>query len=156
MNAGVADQIGTPMDVYDRPASVFVAGFIGSPAMNFLAAKVAADGRGVELAGTGAKPVTLPLATATRAPPGTPIALGLRPEHLLPASDGPLEFAVELAEPLGADTLLHGRFGDARELVTVRQSGHVTARPGETRRFAIGATRLHLFDSKTGRRIADA
>src|SRR5712691_3884950 len=53
MNAGTADQIGTPMDVYDRPASVFVAGFIGSPAMNFLAAKVGQEGRSVDLAGTG-------------------------------------------------------------------------------------------------------
>jgi sn-glycerol 3-phosphate transport system ATP-binding protein len=51
MNAGVADQIGTPMDVYDRPASVFVAGFIGSPAMNFLAAKVGQDRKSVDLAG---------------------------------------------------------------------------------------------------------
>ena len=54
MNAGVAEQIGTPMDVYDRPASIFVAGFIGSPAMNFLAAKVGQDRKSVELAGTGA------------------------------------------------------------------------------------------------------
>src|SRR5262247_1109889 len=53
MNSGIADQIGTPMDVYDRPASTFVAGFIGSPAMNFLAAKVSADRRSVDLAGTG-------------------------------------------------------------------------------------------------------
>ncbi|MBN9089835.1 MAG: sn-glycerol-3-phosphate import ATP-binding protein UgpC [Reyranella sp.] len=156
MNAGVADQIGTPMDVYDKPASVFVAGFIGSPAMNFLAAKVGADQKSVDLAGTGAKPVSLPLAVATSAVAGTPLALGLRPEHLLPASDGPLEFEIEMAEPLGADTLLHGRFGDARELVTVRQGGHVTAALGEVHRFSIGATRLHLFDSQTGRRIADA
>jgi sn-glycerol 3-phosphate transport system ATP-binding protein len=156
MNAGVADQIGTPMDVYDKPASVFVAGFIGSPAMNFLAARVADGGKAVDLAGTGARPVTLPLAVPTAAAPGTPVALGLRPEHLLPSSDGPLEFSIELAEPLGADTLLHGRFGDARELVTVRQGGHVTAQPGEQRRFSIGATRLHLFDSQSGRRIADA
>src|SRR5579883_171414 len=156
MNAGVAEQIGTPMEVYDRPASVFVAGFIGSPAMNFLAAKVGSDGKSVDLAGTGSKPVSLSLATTTSAAPGAPVALGLRPEHLLPSSDGPLEFSIELAEPLGADTLLHGRFGDARELVTVRQGGHVTAAPGEQRRFSIGATRLHLFDSQTGRRIPDA
>jgi sn-glycerol 3-phosphate transport system ATP-binding protein len=156
MNAGIADQIGTPMDVYDRPASVFVAGFIGSPAMNFLAAKVGGDAKSVDLAATGGKPVSLPLAVPTSAAPGTPVALGLRPEHLLPASDGPLEFEVEMAEPLGADTLLHGRFGAARELVTVRQGGHVTAVPGEVHRFSIGATRLHLFDSQTGRRIADA
>src|ERR1700749_2297027 len=57
MHAGIADQIGTPMDVYDQPASVFVAGFIGSPAMNFLAAGVAADRRSVDLAGTGDKRV---------------------------------------------------------------------------------------------------
>src|SRR6187551_3176046 len=71
MNAGVADQIGTPMDVYDRPASVFVAGFIGSPSMNFLAAKVASGGKAVEIAGTGAKQVSLPLAVATSAAAGT-------------------------------------------------------------------------------------
>jgi sn-glycerol 3-phosphate transport system ATP-binding protein len=156
MNAGVADQIGTPMDVYDRPASVFVAGFIGSPAMNFLAAKVGEAGKSVDLAATGVKPVSLPLAVPTSAAPGTPVALGLRPEHLLPSSDGPLAFEIELAEPLGADTLLHGRFGDAGELITVRQGGHITAAPGETRRFTIGATRLHLFDSQTGKRIPDA
>ena len=156
MNAGVAEQIGTPMDVYDKPASVFVAGFIGSPAMNFLAAKVGSDGKSVDLAAAGARPVSLPLAVTSSAAPGTPVAVGLRPEHLLPSSDGPLEFSIELAEPLGADTLLHGRFGAARELVTVRQGGHVTAQPGELRRFSIGATRLHLFDSQSGRRIADA
>ena len=156
MNAGVAEQIGTPMDVYDKPASVFVAGFIGSPAMNFLAAKVGGDGKSVDLAAAGARPVSLPLAVTSSAAPGTPVAVGLRPEHLLPSSDGPLEFSIELAEPLGADTLLHGRFGEARELVTVRQGGHVTAQPGELRRFSIGATRLHLFDSRSGRRIADA
>ncbi|SKA32325.1 sn-glycerol 3-phosphate transport system ATP-binding protein [Enhydrobacter aerosaccus] len=156
MNAGVADQIGTPMDVYDKPASVFVAGFIGSPAMNFLAAKVGEEGRLVELAATGAGRVALPLGRRSSAAAGTPVAVGLRPEHLRPADDGPLEFEIELAEPLGADTLLHGRFGAARELVTVRQSGHVRAAPGEHRRFAIDADCLHLFDSQTGRRIADA
>jgi sn-glycerol 3-phosphate transport system ATP-binding protein len=156
MNSGVADQIGTPMDVYDRPASVFVAGFIGSPAMNFLAAKVARGGGAVEVAGLGVDGVALPLATPTSASPGTAVALGIRPEHLLPAPGGPLEFTIEMAEPLGADTLLHGRFGEARELVTVRQGGHVLAKPGEKRRFKADAAHLHLFDSQTGKRIADA
>jgi sn-glycerol 3-phosphate transport system ATP-binding protein len=156
MNAGVAEQIGTPMDVYEKPATIFVAGFIGSPAMNFLAAKVGEGGRFVDLAGTGDARVTLPLANPTSVAPGTAVALGVRPEHLLAADNGPLEFEVELAEPLGADTLLHGRFGEARELVTVRQSGHVLAQPGEKRRFSVGATRLHLFDSESGKRIPDA
>jgi sn-glycerol 3-phosphate transport system ATP-binding protein len=156
MNAGVADQIGTPMDVYDQPASVFVAGFIGSPSMNFLAGKVAGDGRSIDLAGTGATRVTLPLSRAALAAAGTPVALGIRPEHLHPAADGPLEFEIELAEPLGADTLLHGRFGEARELVTVRQGGHIKAQPGEKRHFKADPGYLHLFDSQTGRRIAEA
>src|SRR5262245_54759346 len=70
MNGGVAEQIGSPMDVYDRPATVFVAGFIGSPAMNFLAAKVGEDRRSVDLAGTGAGgPITLPLGRMTSAAP---------------------------------------------------------------------------------------
>ena len=156
MNAGIADQIGTPMDVYDRPASVFVAGFIGSPAMNFLAAKVGAGSRTVEIAGLGVSGVALPLAVPSAAPAGTPVALGIRPEHLLPAADGPLEFTIEMAEPLGADTLLHGHFGEARELVTVRQGGHVLAKPGEKRRFRADPAHLHLFDSQTGKRLGDA
>ena len=156
MNAGVADQIGTPMDVYERPASVFVAGFIGSPAMNFLAGKVVEGSRAIELAGTGSVRVTLPIGLATTAAAGTPVAVGIRPEHLHPAADGPLEFEIELAEPLGADTLLHGRFGEARELVTVRQGGHVLAKPGEKRRFKADPGHLHLFDSQTGKRIPDA
>ena len=100
--------------------------------------------------------VTLPLAQPCAAAAGTPVAVGLRPEHLLPKVDGPLAFEIELAEPLGADTLLHGRFGIARELVTVRQGGHVQAKPGETRRFAIDSAQLHVFDSRTGRRIGSA
>ncbi len=156
MNAGVADQIGTPMDVYERPASVFVAGFIGSPSMNFLAGKVTADRRAIDLAGTGARRITLPLGTPTTAAAGAPVALGIRPEHLHPDADGPLEFEIELAEPLGADTLLHGRFGEAQELVTVRQGGHVQAKPGEKRRFKAEPSHLHVFDSQTGKRIADA
>ncbi len=156
MNAGVADQIGTPMDVYERPASVFVAGFIGSPSMNFLAGKVTADRRAVDLAGTGARRITLPLGLPTTAAAGAPVALGVRPEHLHPDPDGALEFEIELAEPLGADTLLHGRFGEARELVTVRQGGHVQAKSGEKRRFKAEPGHLHVFDSQTGKRIADA
>jgi sn-glycerol 3-phosphate transport system ATP-binding protein len=154
MNGGVADQIGTPMDVYDKPASMFVAGFIGSPSMNFLAGTVSAGQRSVDLAGAPAVRVSLPLAEDTRAPAGAAVTVGMRPEHLTPSASGPVEFDIEMAEPLGADTLLHGRFGDLRELVTVRQSGHVIARPGEKRRFDIDARHLHLFDQQTGKRIA--
>jgi sn-glycerol 3-phosphate transport system ATP-binding protein len=124
--------------------------------MNFLAGKVTADRRAIDLAGTGARRITLPLGTPTTAAAGAPVALGIRPEHLHPDTDGPLEFEIELAEPLGADTLLHGRFGEAQELVTVRQGGHVQAKPGEKRRFKAEPGHLHVFDSQSGKRIADA
>jgi sn-glycerol 3-phosphate transport system ATP-binding protein len=156
MNAGVAEQIGTPMDVYDRPASTFVAGFIGSPAMNFMAGTVTDSRQSIDLRSTGGPRVNLPLNGPTSAAPGTPVSVGIRPEHLLPYINGPLELEIELAEPLGADTLLHGRVGAMRELMTVRQPGHVLAKPGDRLRFNIDAKNLHLFDQQTGRRIADA
>jgi sn-glycerol 3-phosphate transport system ATP-binding protein len=155
MNAGVAEQIGTPMDVYDNPASTFVAGFIGSPAMNFIAGKVADSRQSIDLAGVGIQ-INLPLNGPTTAAPGTPVSVGIRPEHLVPYASGPLEFEIELAEPLGADTLLHGRFGAARDLVTIRQPGHVLAKPGEKRRFNVEAKHLHLFEQQSGKRIAGA
>ena len=72
--------------------------------MNFLAAKVGQGGRSIDLAGTGTPGISLPLARPTSAPAGTAIALGIRPEHLLPASDGALQFDVELAQPSAAET----------------------------------------------------
>jgi len=156
MNAGVAEQIGTPMDVYDKPATIFVAGFIGSPAMNFMAGKVADSRQSIDLTSTGNLKVNLPLNGHTSAAPGAPVMVGLRPEHLLPYANGPLELEIELAEPLGADTLLHGRVGAVRELMTIRQPGHVLAKPGEKRRFNIDSKNIHLFDQQSGKRIADA
>jgi sn-glycerol 3-phosphate transport system ATP-binding protein len=156
MNAGRADQIGTPMDVYDRPASVFVAGFIGSPAMNFLHAKIGPEAKSCELTGADGRAISLALLAASPVAPGTAVTLGVRPEHITPDADGALEFETELIEPLGADTLLHCRFGEARELVTIRMGGHVLAKPGERRRFAVAPDKLHVFAADTGRRIADA
>jgi sn-glycerol 3-phosphate transport system ATP-binding protein len=155
MNGGVAEQIGTPMDVYDRPATTFVASFIGSPAMNFMSGKVADSRQSIDLTSTGGPKVNLPLIGPTSAAPGTPVSVGIRPEHLIPYTNGPLEFDIELVEPLGADTLLHGRVGAARELMTIRQPGHVLAKPGEKRRFNIDAKNLHLFDQQSGKRVAD-
>jgi sn-glycerol 3-phosphate transport system ATP-binding protein len=155
MNAGKADQIGTPMDVYDKPASMFVAGFIGSPAMNFVSAKVGADRATVELTGAASR-IVMPLGRQTAARAGDAVTLGIRPEHLQPFQNGPIEFEIELAEPLGADTLLHGKFGGDSNLVTVRQGGHVIARPGERRRFNAEGRHLHLFETDGGKRIADA
>ena len=138
MNAGVAEQIGTPMEVYDRPATIFVAGFIGSPAMNFLAAKVGQGGQ-VGRSRRHRRATARQPAAARGRPRRRPARRwrsGCGPSTCSRRATGRSQFEVELAEPLGADTLLHGRFGEARELVTVRQGGHVIAQPGEKRRFS--------------------
>ncbi len=150
MNHGVAEQIGTPLEVYQRPASLFVAGFIGSPPMNVLDARVGADGQGVALSGGAA--FTLPAPRPDLA--GRPVTLGVRPEHLVAASDGALVVMVELVEALGADTVIYGRLPDGEALV-VRVNGLPTCREGETLRLDAPPAALHLFDADTGRRLPD-
>src|SRR5438445_1555152 len=108
MNAGAAEQVGRPIDVYDDPNTLFVAGFIGSPAMNFLPGERRGDA--VDL-GAGVQ-VPLPTAIASDAPPK--VTVGIRPEHLVAGeSGGPaFRFKVETVEALGADSLLHGLMGE--------------------------------------------
>ncbi len=155
MNAGVAEQIDTPLAIYDKPASVFVAGFIGSPAMNLLAGEVADKGKGVKLAG-GAfiKPRDTVLPDVGRA-----VLLGVRPEHLALVSDrnnADVELKVTTVETLGADTLAHGHpvDGDARssELI-VRLPGSIQVREGDVLPLAINAGTAHLFEAGSGKRI---
>ncbi|MCW2238015.1 sn-glycerol-3-phosphate import ATP-binding protein UgpC [Azospirillum canadense] len=150
MNHGVAEQIGTPLEVYQRPASLFVAGFIGSPPMNVLDARVGADGRGVALSGGAAFALPAPRTDLA----GRPVKLGVRPEHLVAASDGALVVMVELVEALGADTVIYGRLPDGEPLV-VRVNGLPTCREGETLRLDAPPAALHLFDAETGRRLPD-
>ncbi len=150
MNAGRAEQIGTPLMLYERPATAFVAGFIGSPAMNFVPATVAEDGRLALADGS-----RLSFAPAAGSPaPGTAVALGIRPEHLAPegSATGALIVTVELAEMLGADTIVHGRLGDGT-LILARLPGTARARPGERLPLAVDPMRLHVFDRETGSRL---
>ncbi|MBP2292396.1 sn-glycerol-3-phosphate import ATP-binding protein UgpC [Azospirillum rugosum] len=149
MNHGVAEQIGTPLEVYQRPASLFVAGFIGSPPMNVLDARVGADGQGVVLSGGAAFALPAPRPDLA----SRPLKLGVRPEHLV-AGDGPLAVTVDLVEALGADTVIYGRLPDGEALV-VRVNGLPTCREGETLRLDAPPAALHLFDADTGRRLPD-
>jgi sn-glycerol 3-phosphate transport system ATP-binding protein len=148
MNAGVAEQIGTPIEVYERPATVFVAGFIGSPAMNFMPAETSGDGRAVKLANGE----VLPLPQA--APANRPITLGVRPEHLSLANgqaDDLFHLGVEVTEKLGADTLVHGHVGEA--MLTARLPGTSGVANGDRLALATTPDRLHLFDRESGRRL---
>jgi sn-glycerol 3-phosphate transport system ATP-binding protein len=144
MNAGNVDQIGPPLDLYERPATVFVAGFIGSPAMNLLPGKLAADG--IDLGD-----IMLPL-EARPGELGSPVIAGLRPEHLELAADGPIRLRTELLERLGADTIVHGRLTDDTRIVA-RAAGSANLPLGETVRLAARPEHIHLFDRGTGRRL---
>ena len=144
MNKGVAEQIATPIEVYERPASEFVAGFIGSPAMNIMTV-TAAGGEVTFPGGT-----ILPL-------PGLPNGthrLGVRPEHLYPAPEGEPALMVELqsVEHLGADAFAYGKLQGGEGLFTIRLPGKTTAQRGETLRVTPGAGQIHLFDPETGLR----
>ncbi|MGQ9370848.1 sn-glycerol-3-phosphate import ATP-binding protein UgpC [Azospirillum sp. ST 5-10] len=148
MNHGVAEQVGTPLEVYQRPASLFVAGFIGAPPMNVVDAALETDGRTAGLADG----VRLALPRPYPAHAGRAVKLGVRPEDLAPAADGPLRVRVDLVEALGADTVVHGRLpGD--ETLLVRMPGLPACRAGETLTLAAPADAFHLFDRETGRRI---
>ena len=145
MNAGIAEQIDAPMAIYERPASVFVAGFIGSPQMNILPATVAEDG--LRLAGGQAVPLATPLP-----PAGTPVLFGVRPEHLAPAPDG-LALEVHAVETLGADAFAHGRLAGVPEPVVVRLPGSTPPAEGSTLAVRPDPGFAHLFDPASGRRL---
>ncbi len=152
MNDGVAEQIDEPMRVYARPETRFVAGFIGSPAMNFLTGRVSADGTGVAL---DAGPV-LPLREAALpALANRPVVLGIRPEHLEPAEPAAadLTLAVRLVETLGADLLAHGALDGADGLVTARLGGVLRLKEGDSLPLRLVPGAVHLFDPESGRRV---
>ncbi|MGE4529442.1 MAG: sn-glycerol-3-phosphate ABC transporter ATP-binding protein UgpC [Rhodospirillaceae bacterium] len=139
MNGGVAEQIGPPLALYQRPATVFVAGFIGSPAMNLLPAEW--DGRFARVSPHLA--LALP---GLDAAPG-PLTLGIRPEHLGLAG-GTAAAVAELVEPLGADTLVHARLADGPLLVARTAQ---TPAPDAPLALEMPLARLHLFDAAGNR-----
>src|SRR5947207_4843172 len=144
MNAGNVDQIGRPLDLYEHPATAFVAGFIGSPAMNLLAGRI--DRNSVAIGD-----VVLPI-DALNGTPDRRVLVGLRPEHLNLAPDGPLALKVELLERPGADTILHGRLADGVRM-TARTAANFAPGPGDVARFGIRPRHIHLFDPETSRRL---
>jgi sn-glycerol 3-phosphate transport system ATP-binding protein len=146
MHAGRAEQIGTPMEVYENPSSVFVAGFIGSPAMNFLAATVESGGR-IVVDGGGA------IARGPNVGEGRKVTAGVRPEHLTPCapSVGNLVGSVEIIEALGADTLIH--VAVAGGSIIARLPPGTAATIGEPIALAAVPTRVYLFDASSGARL---
>ncbi|MBS0848230.1 sn-glycerol-3-phosphate import ATP-binding protein UgpC [Citrobacter sp. JGM124] len=149
MNKGIAEQIGTPVEVYERPATRFVASFIGSPAMNLLEGKVSVDGKDFLLEGGN----VIPLGNTYLSLAGTAITLGIRPEHITLSSqaEGGVPLVTETLEILGADNLVHGRFGPQKVIVRLDHK----ERPGLGSQLwlHIPAEHLHFFDAKSGQRL---
>ena len=147
MNAGRAEQVGTPMDVYEDPATRFVAGFIGSPSMNFLAGKGAGAGK-IALEHGG-----IVRYAAGQVETGRDVVVGIRPEHLTVAEAADAAFAgtIEMVEQLGADTLVHLSHG--ADSAIVRRPHGLAAEVGASMHVTAEPARVYLFDAASGARI---
>ncbi|ETX11869.1 sn-glycerol-3-phosphate ABC transporter ATP-binding protein [Marinomonas ushuaiensis DSM 15871] len=144
MNGGYAQQIGAPLDIYDRPQNLFVASFIGAPAMNFLKAK--AEGGQVHL--TDGTLVDMKVSDTVTGD----VIVGVRPEHLTLDPNGALQITVDEVEPTGSETHISATTaaGIAVKLVTAER---VSAESGAALKAAYQADKLHLFDAETTNRI---
>ncbi|WP_049730624.1 ABC transporter ATP-binding protein [Rhizobium ecuadorense] len=147
LRGGEIEQVGTPDEVYNRPASVFVGGFVGSPAMNF--AKAKADGGHLVFANGDRLPLS---AMQVPAVDGREFVVGIRPEHFAAnASDVALTCHVQVVEPLGSDTLVH--FAVGSETLTARMPPETRVKAGETLKIGVDPAKIHLFDAATERAV---
>ena len=145
MNSGNVEQMGAPLDLYDHPNNLFVAGFIGSPAMNFLQGTV----QGGAFRANGG--VTLPLPRGGEGGDGRPLVYGVRPEHFELSAEG-LPAIVHVVEPTGSETQVMAEFAGAPIIAAFRE--RVSARPGEVIHISANPAMVHVFDPATGQRIA--
>jgi multiple sugar transport system ATP-binding protein len=148
MHDGLVEQIGRPLDLYDRPDNLFVASFIGSPSMNLLRGQSGGDG---SPAFVGAGGISLALNGAAGALKAAPVVLGIRPEHLKLSEHG---FSVEIVvvEPTGSELQIIGRTPGGEDIVANFRERH-SFEPGETVRLAAEPGLIHLFNGETGQRL---
>ncbi len=148
MRDGVVEQIGAPLDLYDRPDNVFVAGFIGSPAMNFLPGRIEAGDGAPAFRSEGG--LVLPVGADFARFSGIPVMLGLRPEHITVSPDGaPVE--VSVVEPMGSETLVVTNAGGAVLVCLFRD--RILPAPGDVIRVKPAMDVLHVFDAESGKRL---
>jgi multiple sugar transport system ATP-binding protein len=149
LHDGAVEQIGSPLDLYDRPANLFVAGFIGSPAMNFIQARLDADQQPTLVTLSGVR-IPLP-AVAARSAPGSEIIMGVRPEHVTLGGPQALPAEIMVIEPTGYETQVIAKFAGQEMTCVFRE--RLSGGPGDR----IGLTfegPLHFFDAQTGAAIA--
>jgi len=150
MHDGIVEQIGKPLDLYDRPDNLFVAGFIGSPAMNLLRGKMVRNGA-PRFEGVGG--ISVPLPETAGVVDGQPIVIGLRPEHLRLSADG-IEVTVAVVEPTGSEVQLIGRTLGGEEIVANFRDRQMFE-PGERIRLSTEQNLIHVFHGETGKRLRD-
>ena len=150
MNNGRVEQVGTPLQLYDRPENLFVADFIGSPSMNFIEGTIERDGKDVFVKGTdGTK---LPVSSDVTADHGQNVVYGARPEHLQFAKGTQGNSAiVEVVEPTGANIEVFAQLAGKR--VCAIFSERHAFKPNDKIRLKIDIDQVHLFDAETGQRI---
>ncbi|HVY00482.1 MAG TPA: sn-glycerol-3-phosphate ABC transporter ATP-binding protein UgpC [Pseudorhodoplanes sp.] len=148
MHDGIVEQMGAPLDLYDKPDNLFVAGFIGSPAMNFIKGKLRANGK-VEF--EGPSNVRLPLAAAPSSSDGRPVVYGVRPEHFVIADDG-ADAEIQVVEPTGSEVQVVAKLG-GEDIIAVFRERH-QFKPGEKIRLKPNPKLVHLFDEATGKRLS--
>ena len=147
MNAGRIEQAGTPLELYDRPANLFVAGFIGSPAMGLMPATLEAGA--VRLADGARLPWTGDAGVGEAG--GRAVTLGVRPEAYRRDPDGPVALDVEVVEPTGPEVQVFGRIAGTELRVVFRDRSFPS--PGEVIRLSVDPADIHLFDTETGARL---
>lgn len=146
LNDGQVQQVGSPLDLYQRPANLFVAGFIGSPRMNLIAARV-----GDALVAGALGPVPMPASAAEHVTQGQPLTIGLRPENLIIGASAGVPATVSLVEHLGNESLVELRLSDGTMLVAKAAATQRLA-VGDTVTIAIGPDLVHAFNAQ-GQRI---
>jgi multiple sugar transport system ATP-binding protein len=147
MHDGIVEQIGTPLELFDRPGNLFVAQFIGSPAMNVFPGQLAATDDGLAVDALGLR---WPLPQGVSGSPGQAVSYGIRPTDLTLAAHG-IPAKVIVVEPTGAETELLLKIGEQPIIVVMH--GRTAAKPDDTVHLAVDAAKAHVFDRASGRRL---
>ena len=142
INNGIIEQLGTPIEIYNNPQSIFVAGFIGSPQMNFLDA---------ELKNNVLKTASFTIPNFISNFNGE-VLLGIRPEHFLPSNKGEINISVDLVERLGSDNLIYGEMNGKKDFC-YRSPGNVSVNIGDKLTLNIVDNKFYVFDKITNKRI---
>ncbi len=142
INNGIIEQLGTPIEIYDNPKSLFVAGFIGSPQMNFLNGNL--KNKTLSAEGFEIKDVNTDFEGE--------VTLGIRPEHLVQSESGLINLTVDLVEQLGSDNIVYGQLKNKKDFC-YRCPGNQTVEKGSNLRVNMENNKYYIFDKSTGKRV---